>query len=265
MLKESGVRRRIENIAQKFCVKDATSREKAMTPSELGLSDRFEVAMHGRLGRSGIFVQVADNAYYLDESRLREFMQRPQVTQYHGVASQERKEIVDFDGYALFEAMNAKRISKGLSWRQVADEIWNLSSDLNNRRHDHPISPSTITGLSERGNTSCQHALFYLRWLGRSPESFLDGGDGSRSKTSLPEASSGERLRWDLHQLFEAVNVRRQELEMTWPQLASVLHCTPSQLIALRTVRFAIGMNLAMRIVQWLGRPASDFVYRAHW
>ena len=109
-----------------------------MTSSELGLSDRFEVAMRGRLGRSGIFVRVADNAYYLDESRLREFMQRPQVSQYHGMASQERKEIADFDGYALFEAMNAKRISEGLSWPQVADEIWKLSSDLNNRRHDHP-------------------------------------------------------------------------------------------------------------------------------
>jgi hypothetical protein len=29
--------------------------------------------------------------------------------------------------------------------------------------------------------------------------------------------------------------------------------------------RFATGMDLAMRIVQWLGRPAADFVYAATW
>jgi hypothetical protein len=29
--------------------------------------------------------------------------------------------------------------------------------------------------MAERRNTSCQHALFMLRWLGRTPESFLPG------------------------------------------------------------------------------------------
>jgi hypothetical protein len=37
------------------------------------------------------------------------------------------------------------------------------------------------------------------------------------------------------------------------------------QVDCLRTVRFAICMNLATRIVQWLERPASDFIYRAQW
>jgi hypothetical protein len=119
--------------------------------------------------------------------------------------------------------------------------------------------------MSKRGDTSSQHALFFLRWLGCFPESFLNGSDAERrTKTSLPKASSDERLGWDLHQLYEAVNVRRQELQMTWPELASVLHCTPSQIVLL-TVRFAIGMNLAMRIVHWLERPADDFIYRAQW
>jgi len=36
-------------------------------------------------------------------------------------------------------------------------------------------------------------------------------------------------------------------------------------LIGGRTARFAIGMRLAMRIVVWLDRPASDFVYAAKW
>jgi len=49
--------------------------------------------------------------------------------------------------------------------------MWELSAELNERRGDHPISSTTITGVSKRGDTSCQHALFMLRWLERSPES----------------------------------------------------------------------------------------------
>jgi hypothetical protein len=266
VFRQGGWRQRIENIAQIFREKGATSAEKAITTQELGLSFRFEVAMRGRLGRSGIFVQVAEKGYYLDESRLQVLVRRPRASLYSGAASRKKKPIVDFDCVALFKAMDTKRISQGLSWPQVADEIWKMSSDLNDRRHDHPISPSTIIGMSKRGDTSCQHALFFLRWLGSSPESFLTESEAKlRTKVSLAKASSDERLRWDLHELYEEVNVRRQELQMTWPQLARVLHCTPSQLTVLRIVRFAIGMNLAMRIVQWLDRPAADFIYRAHW
>lgn len=29
--------------------------------------------------------------------------------------------------------------------------------------------------MTTRMNTSCQHALFMLRWLGRTPESFMPG------------------------------------------------------------------------------------------
>ena len=56
----------------------------------------------------------------------------------------------------------------------------------------------------------------------------------------------------------------RQE-GLTRSQLAELLGCTPSQLTGLRTARFATGMDLATRIVQWMGRPAADFVYGARW
>jgi hypothetical protein len=102
-----------------------------------------------------------------------------------------------FDGAALHAALDARRVELGLSWRQVADGLWLLSSELNPRRRDHPISPSTLT--------------------------------------------------------------------RTWKQLADLLACTPSQLTGLRTARFATDMDLAMRIVQWIGRPAADFVYPARW
>jgi len=57
---------------------------------------------------------------------------------------------------------------------------------------------------------------------------------------------------------------RRQE-GLTWPQLADILGCGSNRLTALRTAKFATDMDLAMRIVQWIGRPAADFIYPATW
>ena len=37
------------------------------------------------------------------------------------------------------------------------------------------------------------------------------------------------------------------------------------QLTGLKTARYATGMVLAMRITQWVGRPAADFIYMARW
>jgi DNA-binding XRE family transcriptional regulator len=176
-----------------------------------------------------------------------------------------KKKIVDFDIDALFEALDAQRTSRGLSWAQVAKEMWSLSADLSRSRpNDHPISPATITGISKRGNTTCQHALVMLRWLGRSPESFLPGVD-SAVESALPFARSDRRLRWHLRRLYFALDDRRRELGLTWQQLAREIGCSPNQLTGIRTARYAINMKLAMRIVQWLERPSSDFIYAAQW
>lgn len=167
-----------------------------------------------------------------------------------------------FDATSLYEAMEAQRIDRGLSWRQVADELWAQSSLLNRRRDDHPISPSTLTGIARRHDCSCQHALFILRWLGRSPESFA--GRAER-RFALPPVGPSKRLRWDLSALYKALDARRRERQLSWPQLAGQLRCSQHQLTGIRTTRYAIGMRLAMNIVQWLEQPASTFIYPADW
>jgi hypothetical protein len=73
-----------------------------------------------------------------------------------------------FDVSALYSALDACRAELGLSWKQVADQLWQLSSELNDRRRVHPISPSTLTNMAAKPRTSCQHALFMLRWLDRT-------------------------------------------------------------------------------------------------
>lgn len=173
-------------------------------------------------------------------------------------------QLYDFDAVALYRALDEKRAAHQLTWTGVARDMWQLSSVLNAQRDDHPISPSTISHMARRANISCQHALFMLRWLERTPESFLDGGT-SRDDATLPAAGPDRRLRWTLEGLYEALDNKRRFETLTWSELANVLRCTPSQLTGLRTAKFATGMTLAMKVTQWLDRPAADFVYAARW
>src|SRR5580658_9822156 len=93
-----------------------------------------------------------------------------------------------FDVGALYAALDDKRTTLGISWQGVAIQLWELSSDLNDRRRDHPISPSTLTNMAKNPRISCQHALFMLRWLGRTPESFLKGAPTDDDRFALPAA-----------------------------------------------------------------------------
>lgn len=81
----------------------------------------------------------------------------------------------------------------------------------------------------------------------------------------LPVAGPDRRLRWNLNALYDALDARRRREGLTWMALAELLGCTRSQLTGIQTARFATGMCLAMRITQWLGRPAADFVRAARW
>ena len=171
----------------------------------------------------------------------------------------------DFDARALFEALDRQRLERKLSWRQVAEAIWAQSSELNDRRHDHPIAVATITGMRRRNNTSCQHAVFMLRWIGRAPEEFIAHPVEGSAGVGLPVVGPDRRLRWNLGALYDAMDARRRDQRLTWKSLADLLGCTQSQLTGIKTARFAIGMRLAMRITQWLAHPAYEFIYPARW
>lgn len=172
---------------------------------------------------------------------------------------------IDFNIAALFDALDAQRRDRTLSWQGVAEELWNQSATLNAQRNDHPISASTLTSMAKRGDTTCQHALFMLRWLGREPESFFPGATVDTNRTALPLAEPDKRLRWDLQKLWDSLDAQRRERCLSWPQLAHELRCTASQISGIKRARFAISMKLAMRIVHWLDCPARDFIYAANW
>lgn len=69
------IRRRLNELVERFRQKGATSPEKAMTIQDLGLPPRFEEVMHRRLGRLGIFVE-ANGKYYLNEERLKQIQEQ---------------------------------------------------------------------------------------------------------------------------------------------------------------------------------------------
>ncbi|WP_111721254.1 hypothetical protein [Homoserinimonas sp. OAct 916] len=169
-------------------------------------------------------------------------------------------ELPVFDFAAFFSAFDEKRREHGLGWYEFADELWELSSTLNAERMDSPLCGGAVSRLGVRGETSCQYALFLLRWLDRAPEEFLIGSVVDVGDVRLPRPGPEHRLRWNLNQLHTALNEQRQKSRSTWAQLAQEIGCTPSRLTNLRTAQMA-DMALTMRITQWLRKPAAEFIH----
>lgn len=169
-----------------------------------------------------------------------------------------------FDCGALFSALDAQRRDRKLGWYELADELWQQSSALNAQRLDHPLCGGAVQRLQTREAVSCQYALFMLRWLRRAPEDFLTGPVVDVGDVRLPKAGVDCRLRWDLSEVHAALDERRIARGLTWDELARALHCTPSRLTNLRKARLA-DMDLAMRVTQWLERPAAAFIHPAEW
>lgn len=169
-----------------------------------------------------------------------------------------------FDGAALIRALDVQRASRGLGWTVLADELWEQSCDLNAELSDHSLCQGALVRTAKRGTMSCQYALIILRWIGRAPEDFLTGPVVEVGKTDLPQAGPDRRLRWNLPQLYAALNQARRGIGLTWASLAQELDCTPSRLTNLRTARLA-DMDLAMRVTQWIGQPAAAFIQPARW
>jgi len=169
-----------------------------------------------------------------------------------------------FDCDALFSALDGQRRSEGLNWHQLASALWQQSSELNAQRSDSPLCPGAVPRFKQRGNISCQYALFMLRWIDRAPEDFLAGHVVDVGDTRLPQAGPDRRLRWDLGELHAAMNAHREQDGLTWATFAGQLGCTPNRLTNLRTARLA-DMDLVLRITQWLRQPASAFIHPATW
>ena len=170
--------------------------------------------------------------------------------------------LAEFDFAAFFDAVDDARRERDMGWYDLADQLWDQSALLIAERCDHPLCGGAVSRLGARGETSCQYALYLLRWLGRAPEEFLAGPTVDVGDVQLPDPGPDSRLRWDLAQLHTALNEERQRQRLTWAGLAEQIGCSSSRLTNLRAARMA-DMALVMRVTQWLRRPAAEFVHPA--
>jgi hypothetical protein len=127
------------------------------------------------------------------------------------------------------------------------------------RRSTRRIAPSTFKGMADRHSVKDTVVLQAVRWLGRSPESFVPGLIETTTH-AIPDDDSG-RPALDTHALFLALNERRVTRQLTWRDVAGEVGpgITPAMLTRLDRGT-AIGFPRVMRILQWLGRPVAEFV-----
>jgi hypothetical protein len=166
-------------------------------------------------------------------------------------------QLYDFDIGALQAALEAERSARGLSWIALTAEV----NEPFKGTPSIPISVSTIRGMHTKRSVTSAVVLQLLRWLGRTPESFLSGRQAAPTTSEgLPVAGSSHILRFDTAAMHAALNAERVRRGMTWKQVAKELPgFTESMLTNLATGPL-IGFPRVMMIPQWLGLPAANFV-----
>jgi hypothetical protein len=165
-----------------------------------------------------------------------------------------------FDLRAVYDAMDARRRARQLTWAAVGDEVNRL------RTWRRPIAVSTITGLRDKPSGEGDGILQMLMWLRRTPESFVRGmADPKSDRFVSPNLAKGQILRWDTGALHGALNAQRLARGLSWPDVARELPgFTPGMLTTLAKGG-RIGFPRVMRLVAWLGQPAARFTHVSDW
>ena len=153
----------------------------------------------------------------------------------------------DFDVIALWEAVDAQRSARNMTWGQVTSTLaW--------------MSKSTIERMRERGTATCNHVLPMIQWVGRTPESFTVDPDGAVHEL-LPDPEGGRwRWWWRHHDLASEVDAQRQERDMTWKQVADELGVKVAAIQGLTKLRYGPSIGLAMISARWIQRSATSFL-----
>jgi hypothetical protein len=127
------------------------------------------------------------------------------------------------------------------------------------RRSTRRLSASTVSGTRFRAAAEGDGVLAMLRWLNRTAESFVPGNQQSEGISErLPDIPAGKFLRFDAKKLYAALDARRIERKMTWPQVAKEVGASPASLTHLSEGKRVVFPGV-MRIFRWLERPAADF------
>src|SRR6186713_766459 len=112
-----------------------------------------------------------------------------------------------FDPQALFDAVDAQRRERGMTWSELSQELH--------------ISTTTIKGMTKRKwGIELDGVIGLAHWGGRTVESFA-GGDGGPPAGPNSRGKFGRFLRFDTAALYAALNQERERRGMTWDQVAA--------------------------------------------
>jgi hypothetical protein len=162
----------------------------------------------------------------------------------------------DFDLSALHAALDAERRARRLSWQELAREVSQQFAGV----PVPPISPTTFTGLATRTAAEGDGVLQMLRWLGRSPESFVPGYQSpSGHDETLPSVATNQLLRFDTKALYAALDARRAEQRLSWVEVAAAIGGVNAAGLTQLSKGGRTAFPLVVRLTRWLGRPVADF------
>lgn len=162
----------------------------------------------------------------------------------------------DFSLAALYAALDEQRRSRGLTWAGAVREMsWPFTQGAS-----RPLAVSTVTTLRTKPIAEGDGVLQMLRWLGRTPESFVPGV-APEFGAPLPAVGPHQVLRLDTRRLHAALNATRVERTMTWAEVADAIggRATQSSLAHL-AMGGRTGFPHVMHLTKWLGAPLADFV-----
>ena len=159
----------------------------------------------------------------------------------------------EFDVDALYDALDAQRQHRGLSWAQVSVEMGGVAT-------------STITGMRSKGSVEGDGVLRMLCWLQRTPESFVPDLAGAPIREwRLPDLQPGEKLRFDTPKMHAALDAERSRRGLTWDQVAAEIGGFSPAMLKRLAKEGRVGFPRVMRLVRWLERPAADFTRVTDW
>lgn len=164
----------------------------------------------------------------------------------------------DFDLQALYDALDAERAARGMSWREAARDISRSFVDSPAR----PIAASTLTGLRDRGVAEGDGVLQILRWLGRAPESFIPGCETDETH-ALPAILPHQILRFDTRLIHVAMDARRTALGMSWEDVAREIPGFSAASLRNLAKGGRTSFPHVARIARWLEQPIARFTRAA--
>jgi hypothetical protein len=162
-----------------------------------------------------------------------------------------------FDLRRLHAAIDAERRARRLTWAALRAEINTPFAGTGSI----PINVATIRGMPEKSSVTSGVVLQVLRWLGRTPESFLAGREAApRAEEILLEPGPSRILRFDTRALYSALDEERHSRGLSWDELARELPGFTRSMLTNLANGPLIGFPRVMTLTQWLGRPAASFV-----